>query len=769
MFWVYQRLLIAAFLVCSSYAGAQQLPVPIGNWRAHLNYNQPIQVVKGAQIYCATENALFALDGNNEINFFNRVNALNDIGISCIGWDETTQQLVIAYKNSNLDILKNTIVKQIGDIKRSNIMGNKIIAHIYCHNGLAYLSTGLGIIVVDLTRFEIKDTWVIGANGSQIAVVATAINNGIIYAATSEGLKSTTLNSLDPANYKNWQLLSGNNGLPLGSIEYVGIANNEVVVQKQNTILTSQNNQWNVRYSNLQWPILQTNTSENKILLSQRNTAGNARVLVINIAGNIEQILDQPGIISLPKNAISDKNSIWVADYFGGLSRFGTSLETFIPNGPPPLSNGAFAFANGQVLQAAGSVNSAWNYSYNRSGLLIFSEGYWKQINSLNTPILDSVLDLITLAVDPSNQSIWAGSYGGGLVHFEPTKTQLYKQKNSSLAAAIGDPNSYRVSGLSFDKEGNLWISNYGAPQPLKLRKKEGNWLSFSIPFQLNEHAVADLIHDDFGNLWIMSPKNNGLICFNPGGYLNNPNLHQWKYFREGKGAGNLPSNNVLSIVKDKSSSIWVGTDDGIGIIQCTDKVFGSNTCEAVIPIVEQDQFAGQLLKGEQVQCMDVDAANRKWIGTQNGVWLLSEDGKKIIHRFTTHNSVLLSNDIKKVGIDPQTGEVYFATFLGLCSFRGMATEPATSLHNILVFPNPVPPAYQGSIAIKGLTDDALVKITELSGRLVFQTRSLGGQAIWNGSDYKGNKIASGIYLVLVRNKEGNEKYVTKIIITSGR
>ena len=166
---------------------------------------------------------------------------------------------------------------------------------------------------------------------------------------------------------------------------------------------------------------------------------------------------------------------------------------------------------------------------------------------------------------------------------------------------------------------------------------------------------------------------------------------------------------------------------------------------------------------------MALDGANQKWIGTQNGVWLISADAKKIIHHFTANNSPLLSNDVKRITVNPTTGEVYFATFSGLCSYRGTATEAVEEKNNVLVFPNPVPPQFNGQIAIRGLSENTLIKITELNGRLVYQTRSLGGQAVWNGRDYLGNKIASGVYLVLARDGKGNENIVTKIVITSGR
>jgi hypothetical protein len=154
-------------------------------------------------------------------------------------------------------------------------------------------------------------------------------------------------------------------------------------------------------------------------------------------------------------------------------------------------------------------------------------------------------------------------------------------------------------------------------------------------------------------------------------------------------------------------------------------------------------------------------------VATRNGAWLISPDGEKVLYRFTEDNSPLLSNDVRKISIDGKTGEVYFATLKGICAFRSTATEGGETNSNVLVFPNPVPPNFSGTIGIRGLAENSIVKITELDGRLVFQTRALGGQAVWNGQDYKGRKISSGVYLVLVSNDGKTEKMVTKIIFIS--
>src|SRR4029079_4387745 len=134
--------------------------------------------------------------------------------------------------------------------------------------------------------------------------------------------------------------------------------------------------------------------------------------------------------------------------------------------------------------------------------------------------------------------------------------------------------------------------------------------------------------------------------------------------------------------------------------------------CEAVWPVVQTGNFAGYLFKGQEVRSIAVDGADRKWVATKNGVWLISADGEKVIWHFTEENSLLLNNDVKKIAIDGQTGEVYFATAKGICSFRSTDTEGEEINSNVLVFPNPVPPGYNGTIAIRGVANNAIVKIT---------------------------------------------------------
>jgi hypothetical protein len=217
-------------------------------------------------------------------------------------------------------------------------------------------------------------------------------------------------------------------------------------------------------------------------------------------------------------------------------------------------------------------------------------------------------------------------------------------------------------------------------------------------------------------------------------------------------------------VAADKNGFIWVGTDRGVAIIQCGEDIFSSGLCEATLPIVKQDNFAGLLLAEEYVSDIQVDQADRKWVATKNGVWLLSADGQKTVHRFTSTNSKLLDNEVFSIAIHDQTGEVFFLTRSGISSFRSTATAPALEKRKPFIFPNPVTPGYTGTIAFRDLPDRAWVKITELNGKLVHETRSLGGQAVWNGKNLQGQRVNSGVYLVYVADELNQMQLAGKIV-----
>ena len=738
---------------------------PVGQWREHLSYNQATRVVTtNTGIFCATPWSLFSVDiSDNSINRFSTLNGLHETGVRTIAWDGQLNKLIVAYTNSDIDILDGNKIYNISDILQKDIPGDKTVYNIFCSGGNAYLADGLGVIVLDETKNEVKDTWVIGNTGNNVKVNGLTTDDFFFYAATTEGLKKAPVSGVNLSDYRNWQNLGGANGLGAGPCQDVLNLQGAIVAQQSDSLLVQNGSSWNLLYTSA-WSIANTTVSANRLMVSQQ-LGPKGRVLVINGSGVVEQTVIQGALPVAPAQAVLLQGQVWVADTISGLLRFdGASVERYQPNSPLSIALGQMAVRNGVVWVASGAVTGSWTNTSTKNGLYRFGAEQWTNYNSSSIPALDSLYDIITVAINSADTSAWAGSFGGGLLHLQATGSlQVFKQ-NSPLPASAADPTKYNVAGLAFDNDNNLWITSYGSNRALSVKKTDGSWRSFSPPYVIPNNAFSQVVIDDYNQKWIVCPGGNGLLCFNHGQTIDNPADDRWKLYQTGVGSGNLPSNNVLCIARDKNSFIWTGTDKGIGIIQCAQQVFDAGSCDAVLPIVQQDNFAGYLFSAEQVQSIAVDGADRKWVGTKNGVWLISPDAQKIIYRFTSANSLLLNNDVRKIAIDGASGEVFFATISGICSFRSTATDGGETNSNVLVFPNPVPPGYTGSIAIRGLADNAVVKITELNGRLVYETRALGGQATWNGKDYNGRTAATGVYLVLVSDDSRQEKIATKIV-----
>ncbi|MFN9710304.1 MAG: two-component regulator propeller domain-containing protein, partial [Bacteroidota bacterium] len=606
---------------------------PIGQWREHLEYGPAQQIVFAQdKFFVASKWGIYSVTYEDKIiERYNKITGLNDLGVKAIQYNPSNEKLLIAYNNSNLDLIYRNDIINIPYIKKSNVTGDKSINHIYMENDYAYLSTGLGIIVVDLIRHEISSTWSVGSSSSGTKVYCFGGDNNYFYAATSSGLKRIARSNNFPENFANWETLSGNNELPAGETKGVFFIQNEIFVQAGNSIFKKSNNEnWTEAYKDDgQW--IQVSASENMLHICQ-NTPGNnqTRIIQWDPASNaVKQILENSNLIPLPREASSYKNKIFVADYKNGvIIKDNETIEQISINSPSGPLDGEMIFQNNKLYVAGGSINEAWYYKFNQSGFFVYDNQEWKAYNKNTIPWMDTLLDIITIAADPATETIYAGSYsgglsgpggtvinGGGLIEFNSINDyKIYKQQ-SAIEQIPGDP-SYRVSGLAFDNNRNLWFSNFGGSKNFGVKKSDGSWVKFRVPFIIFDNMVGGILIDDYNQKWIQVPQGNGIFIYNHGSSIDNPNDDRWKWFKTGKGNGNLPGNLVQAMAKDKDGFIWLGTDKGIGIIQCPGEVFTSNGCEAFQPVVQQDNFAGLLFANEEVKAIAVDGANRKWVGT---------------------------------------------------------------------------------------------------------------------------------------------------------
>lgn len=712
------------------HASAQSSIGPLGQWREHYNNKSVQYVVKGNDLYGATTNQVFSIDAKNNIQFLGKSNGLHEIEIAAIAWDPIQSQLIIAYKNSNIDIVKGDEIFSIADIYLSKVYANKKINSIQILGPWALVSTHFGIAVVDLIKYEIKDTWFANNNRQATITYQTISTADSLYALTEEGLFSTALKNYY-INSNQWKKINGYTGIKklstYNNIVYAIGSKNIYQLPKTDPIYQSSNDSIRNAYAH----------KEGLYIIKSDGTNGS--LLNLNTNNTINNILDKT-YLSKPVDLTIDQNNIWIADSLNGLILKNTETKNILLGGPSEKIKGT-GFVNSNYLLAPFGANKGGFSSYSGAG--------WKnytQLNGVNLPVLTAA------SIDPIDNSWWFAS-AASFLHYNITSNSIETISPSTVNG--------NFTQIQFSKEGIFWALQDG--QGL-VQKQDNKWTSIPFPQNFLKNGLKNMVVNHQGQAWIPGPANQGLYVYQSNKYFGTAS---WKQLNTAKSSGNLPSSNVLSVALDNAGAVWVGTDNGIGIFNCGD--ISKDVCDAYLPTIKNSNgFLGLLLQRESVNCIAVDGANRKWVGTQNGAWLLSADGSSIIEHFTKNNSPLPNDTILQILIEPQYGNVFFNTASEMVSYRGFATEGTTNQNEIKIFPNPVAPNYNGPIAFRGLVENALVKITDISGSLVFETRALGGQAIWNGKSLAGSKVATGIYLVFVRDDIGNEKAVGKIVITKG-
>ena len=366
-----------------------------------------------------------------------------------------------------------------------------------------------------------------------------------------------------------------------------------------------------------------------------------------------------------------------------------------------------------------------------------------------------------------------------GLYEFKNTKfTKYYTPKNSLLEYATDNesPNHVLTLGVIFDKTGNLWCLNSQAKSASILEMKaDGTWVSHHQQALMDDNgrslgAMKNMMFDSHNHLWFVNNHyaSPSFYCYD----TTTDALNHYTTFinQDGTQVANIVG--IRCIAEDKEGNIWIGTNVGPLMLAADELNSGSEAVLTQVKVPRNDgtNFADYLLTGVDITCMAVDGGNRKWFGTNgNGVYLISADNYVQVHHFLTTNSQLLSNNIESVTINDQTGEVFFGTDMGLCSYMSdaSATTDEMTTDNVYAYPNPVRPDYTGLITVTGLSMDADVKIVTASGALVAQGRSNGGSFTWDGCDSSGHRVASGVYMVMTATKEGKSGTVCKIAIVN--
>ena len=763
-------LLIAAWLV-TSLAMAQG-GVSIGQWRTHLPYQKVIAVEPiGSKVYAATEFELFYYDKqDNSINLLNKINGLSDIGISTMRYNESQRKLFVAYTNANVDLIDaDGNVTNMSDIKDKNIVGNKSINHVYFDGDLAYVACGFGIVVFDLKKEEVKDTYYIGNQGDAVNVTDVAFYHGRIYACTDDGVYYASQSAQNLANYSAWHFDA--------SLIHPHLAYTEMEVFDGKLLLNYNGGyQKDTLFVNdgYSWGYFNRQDVDQKRELR----AYDDQLLVTYFYNvkvfdrNLQEVLNiyNPGSVIQPHSTARDHNgNYWIGDGLRGLimTTNGWDNMDVKPNGPFSKNVFELQACGDQVWIATGGHAANWGKRYMQDGVARF-DGFWTILNNTTLHDLNGYSDFVCTATDPNNPSVtYVGTWGSGVLKFDGnTLVEVYNPDNSTLEPWIQDPSLTNVSGLAFDSKGNLWVANTGATKLLSVMERNGTWHSYNLGGSLSGIDIGTMIIDDNNYKWIIR-RGGEVIVFNDNGTLDITADDRAVNLTTATGNGNL-AGSVNCLVLDHDGAVWAGTNNGPCKFDNTRAIFNGGNYDAAQIRVPRDDGTNQydyLFANSNVLSMATTGADQMWFGLESGVYLMDFESKpKEIHYFNTGNSPLLDNAVNSMAID-KSGEVFFGTSNGIISYRGEAATPEPEISDVVAYPNPVRPGYHGFVGIKGLVANSLVRITTVDGAFVTQLMSEGGQAVWDCTTINGEKVTPGVYLIFVSTKDGNNKFATKILI----
>lgn len=746
-------------------------------WRDYLPYRLGLKVaIARDKVYCLTYQGLFYYNtSDNTISTISKIQGLSDIDIATIEYSEKYNVLIVAYKNSNIDFIKGNQIINYPVIKNKINIEDKYINNISIFKDKAYLACNFGISIIDLSKLEIKETYYPSSDGNPNKVNDVSVSGDTIFAATATGIFYGDANDPFLVDFSRWKKFNNFSGTDK-ECKSVKHCNNTLFALyntpdklNMDSIMYFKNGEWNkLNYQKEQMYTI--NSSNGYLLISGWKC-------IARIDKDLK--IDEFQQYSYPTYATYDKNgNLWYSDWWSTLCKYtlGGAFSNFYPESPYYPVNFKVACSENVLWAIAGGVSSGFLPVYNSRGGAKFENNKWQwfEQDEKYGEVLKQTFDVIDVAINPADEhnAFFASFINKALIEYNHGDYKFYDNTNSVIKPLYfenGD-SALKVSSLSFDKSGNLWFSNIGDHNHLCVYTKDKKWMSYPLDKQTyNQGMISKVLATSWGHVWVVYTRSSKVIVFKHNGTLFDTDDDDFIEIPFRSVEGFVQPNAVYSLAEDKDGNIWMGTDAGVILYSYASQVFeegGIFAQKPLVPLNDGTDNAIYLLENERVNSIFIDGGNRKWFGTQSsGAFLMSPDGTSQIQVFNTNNSPLFSNTILNITASPKSGEVFFSTSNGLVSYGGNSNEGGDDFGKVYAYPNPVRETYTGDIHITGLVRDASVKITDVAGNLVYETKAQGGLASWSGKNLLGNRVKTGVYLVFCSNSDGSKTYVTKILV----
>ena len=762
--------------------GPNKEDITYGNmyqWRSHAAFTSMDELaVLGDEVYTRSGQSLFSVEKESGlINYHTRLTGLNGARIDHIAHNTTLNKLLITYQDGQLDIMDAAgDVQNISDLYLKQMSLSKVVNDICMYQDKAYLAMSFGILVVDMQKLEIEDTYYIGMNSTEVNVEYITIHDGKIYAVSQTGLYVADLtDNLVDYNFWNKQSLPGSKAL-----QGLRAHNGKVYLVRNMLLYALQDNQW--QSCPTEYPIRRLTKTEHHLYLMPENVYG---VLEVQDDGKVA-MTHTYGYVN---DVAEDGNTLWFATRDDGVVKYANDLHSpYFPDGPSSNYSYRLRFFGDKLYMLPGG---RWANQYKRLGeVMMYENGEWNNIK--NGTLVESagmpIYDIMNVAQDPLDANhYFLTTFGSGVIEMRGDSVEtIYLPDNSTLKSAVPtNPTSYtRTDGAMYDEQGNLWMLNMGITDGnIQILSPDGRWTAYDLLYKglpVTLHTAGEIMVDRRNSQWKWIPLlryNTGLILMQDNGTPTNPSDDKSVYRQEWMDQNGhlIAPEQIHCLAQDQNNTIWVGTSKGLFIIPDKVDYMASNACERIIiPRNDGTNLGDYLLENEQINAIAIDGANRIWIGTAaSGLYLMGfteptadmNSTLEMISHFTTENSLLPSNDILAIALQESTGEVFIGTGSGLVSYMSDAVEPEEDFSSLYAYPNPVYPNYKGSVVIKGLMADTEVRIVDAAGNLVKKLVGNGGEVVWDMTNAQGQRVASGVYTALCNTQSGNGHGAVKVLI----
>lgn len=729
----------------------------ISSWKNYTSLrNASSLALEGTEaVWVGTDGGLYRWHrASGAIRTLTNLEGLFETRVTALAFDSAQNRLWIGYESgavSSLDLETERIVNFL-DLWRATQFPNRAIRHFFIRGDSIYVATDFGISLLLPSRREFRETYSrFGTFPSGTAVRDVMVAQNDIIAATALGVAVASLSSRNLNAPTEWRTVAVAGGA------------NAVVEQQGRVYVATLQGLFRLTASGLQ---RESAFPEKPILALAAN-----RTTLVALTGD-EVLVRQGGgelvrragnFATARKAALDAAGNVFLADGRQSLLSVGERIAATVPNSP--LSN---SFEVVQI-DAQGRV---WGSSSVRNtgarGFYRLENGVWQNFENLPSPGTAPVSQFSALA--SRNGTTLLGTWGGGLFEFSARDSvRVLNRTNSPFIGIRQAENFVVLPSLATDASGTVWIANFlTAQNPIYAYRPNGEILRFGTSglgagreFPLGLTALRIAV-DPIGRKWIAVQSEDGvtgrgIVIFDDNGTLSDVRDDRYILLDERTNFGRLPNPKVNDMQFDRDGGVWLATDRGAAYFFDVSLITPTRIPNAT-PVFD--------LRNEFLSSLAIDALNRKWFGSQNGVWVISAGGDSLLRRYTTENSPLLSNNVRSIAYDPKSGKMYFGTDRGLSVLTTEAIEPEETLTKLKVYPNPFRVPATRHMVIEGLTGNASVRIITLSGALVRTLNATGSRVVeWDGKDQNGNEVASGIYLAVAVSEDGRQSAIAKIAV----